>query len=209
MGKGRIAYKLVACASIMLILYTLANILFIDPEFKEFLRHKTGLRRPLPLPAWFNVVYVHVAFACIAMAAGVLNFSKRLLHRYRQFHRINGYVYMASVIVVVLSSGYLAPYATGGRISSVGFNVLNIVWLLITAKAFIEIKNKRITSHKHWMIRSYAFCFTNVCIHLLTAVYVGGFGLNYPVSYTLGLYSAIALLLAVPQLLIRFGRTQL
>lgn len=196
-------YGLLVVVSGLFIVYALVKNYVIDPEAAAFLSRKTDLRRELNHPVWLNVMDVHVAFACIAMAAGLLNFSNRIFERSRKFHRINGYVYMASVLLVVLTSGYMAPYATGGRASGMGFNALNLIWLFITATALVQIKKKRIAQHRNWMIRSYAFCFTNMFIHLITSLFHQGFGLLYATSYTLGVYGSIILLLILPEIVIR------
>jgi len=204
-------YRVLTCISIVFIVYALIKNYVIDPEAAHFLSFKTDLKRELKLPLWLNVMYVHVAFACIAMAAGLLNFSKRLFEKSRKLHRINGYIYLLSVLLVILTSGYMAPYATGGKISSMGFNALNILWLLITTIAFVQIKRKQITSHRNWMIRSYAFCFTNMIIHLITTLFHQVFHFSYPSSYTIGIYGAIAMLLIGAELVIKVidrNRTQ-
>ncbi|MFD1956860.1 DUF2306 domain-containing protein [Paenibacillus thailandensis] len=203
MKKWKSGYGLLACVTILLIVYALADNYIIDPGAESFLSHKTGLKRELNLPVWLNVMYVHVAFACVAMAAGLLNFSNRIFAKSRKFHRMNGYVYVASVLLVVLTSGYMAPHATGGKITSMGFNALNLIWPFITVMALVQIKKRRITRHRNWMIRSYAFCFTNLSIHLLTALFHQGFGFVYADSYTIGVYGSIALLLIIPEIVIR------
>lgn len=203
MKKRGTLYGWLTCVSILFIVYALVKNYWIDPEASGFLSHKTGLKRELHLPIWLNVMYVHVAFACLAMASGLVNFSNRIFEKRRRFHRINGYVYIVSVVLVVLTSGYMAPYATGGKISSMGFNALNIIWLFITITALIQIKQKRMIQHRNWMIRSYAFCFTNMLIHLITSLFHRGFGLDYATSYTIGIYGSIALLLAIPEFIIR------
>lgn len=196
-------YRALACVSSVFIVYTLIKNYVVDPEAVHFLSFKTDLKRELKLPLWLNVMYVHVAFACIAMAAGLLNFSNRLFEKSRKLHRWSGYIYLLSVLLVILTSGYMAPYATGGKISSIGFNILNIVWMLITAVAFVQIKRKRTISHRNWMIRSYAFCFTNMIIHLITTLLHQVFHFSYPSSYTISIYGAIAILLITAELIIR------
>lgn len=203
MSKRKSLYGLLACVSILFILYALARNYMIDPGAEQFLSRKTDLKRELNLPVWLNVMYVHVAFACIAMAAGLLNFSNRIFEKSLKFHRINGYVYLLSVLLVVLTSGYMAPYATGGKVSSMGFNLLNLSWPFITIMALVQIKKKRIVRHRNWMIRSYAFCFTNMAIHLIASLFHQGFGFDYALSYTIGVYGSIALLLAIPEIVIR------
>lgn len=204
MKKTNRAYHLLAGVSIIFILYSLVRHYLFDPEATAFLSHKTGLRRELNLPVWLKVMYIHVAFACLAMAAGLINFSRRMLEKYRKFHRINGYIYVVSVMMVVLTSGYMAPYSTGGKINSFAFNIINIIWPLITVLAIVQIKKKRIKKHRDWMIRSYAFCFTNLLIHLITFVLKDGFGIAYTSSYTYGLYGSLILLLIIPDIIIRY-----
>lgn len=203
MKEWKISYGLLACISILFILYALVANFIIDPGAKAFLSHKIGMKRELNLPVWINVMHVHVAFACIAMATGLLNFSNRVFEKSRKLHRINGYAYLVSVLLVVITSGYMAPYATGGKISSMGFNALNLIWLFITIMALVQIKKKRIIRHRNWMIRSYAFCFTNMTIHLITSLFYQGFGLIYATSYTIGVYGSIVLLLIIPNIIIR------
>lgn len=203
MEKRRRLYGLIACVSILFILYTLIQQLVIDPGAEQFLSHKAGLERELHLSAWLTVMRVHVFFACIAMAAGLINFSNLLFEKYRKLHRRNGYIYLLSVLLVVLTSGYMAPYATGGRAASMGFNALNLIWMVITITALVQIKKKRIAEHRRWMIRSYAFCFTNLSIHLFTFVLDRVFGVAYTESYAAAVYGSIALLLAIPEILFR------
>ncbi|MFH5186329.1 DUF2306 domain-containing protein [Paenibacillus sp. TAB 01] len=203
MEKRKTLYGLLACIIILFILYALVTNFIIDPGAKAFLNRKIGLKRELNLLVWINVMHVHIVFACIAMATGLLNFSNRIFNKSRKFHRINGYVYLVSVLLVVITSGYMAPYATGGKITSMGFNVLNMIWLLTTIMALVQIKKKRIIRHQNWMIRSYAFCFTNLLIHLITFLFHQGFGLVYATSYIIGVYGSIVLLLVIPSFIIR------
>ncbi|WP_055108772.1 DUF2306 domain-containing protein [Paenibacillus ihumii] len=202
MKKRNTLFIILSVISMIVILYALVKNYLIDPEATQFLSHKTGLRRELKLRTWLNVMYVHIAFACIATAAGLLNFSNRILAKNRKFHRINGYVYVVSVLIVVLTSGYMAPYATGGKISSMGFNAMNMIWMAFTITALVQIKRKRIAQHRGWMMRSYAFCFTNVLIHLTTSLVQQGFGFDYAASYSIGVYASLVLLLILPNFFI-------
>ncbi|MFC5700196.1 DUF2306 domain-containing protein [Cohnella faecalis] len=208
MEKRKIAYLLLSVVCTILIVYALANNYVLDPGREHFLSSKTGLQRELNVSVWLKVMYIHVAFACLAMASGLLNFSKHTLDSHRKLHRVNGYIYLFSVLIVLLTSGYMAPYATGNQISSIGFNVLNLTWLFTTITAFVHIKRKRITLHRAWMVRSYAFCFNNMLIHLFTAILHDGFGLGYTSSYTIGIYGSIATIVTVPTLINRRQRFQ-
>ncbi|MZQ85847.1 DUF2306 domain-containing protein [Paenibacillus sp. 5J-6] len=197
------AYLLMVLVTIVLIVYVIyANFVF-DTRATGFLSRKMELKKALNIAVWLKVMHVHVAFACLAMIAGAINFSSWIFKKYRRFHRLNGYLYVVSVMIVDLTSGYMAPYATGGKISSVAFNLLNILWLLMTIMAIVKIRRKHVDQHRKWMIRSYAFVFTNFSIHLLTSFFHKGFGLSYANSYTISIYSSIILLLLVGEMVIR------
>jgi uncharacterized membrane protein YozB (DUF420 family) len=115
---------------------------------------------------------------------------------------MNGYAYVVSVVVVV-TSGYMAPYATGGKPNSMAFNLM---WPAMTIAAIVRIKKKRVDKHRKWMIRSYAFCFTNMFIHAITFVVHEGLNMEYPASYTVGVYGSIVLLLLLAEIVIRGTR---
>jgi competence protein ComGC len=58
------------------------------------------------------------------------------------------------------------------------------------------------------MIRSYAFCFTNMLIHLISSLFHQGFGYTYVTSYTISVYCSIILLLVIPSIIVRtMGRS--
>ncbi|BFT73795.1 DUF2306 domain-containing protein [Paenibacillus sp. P36] len=197
------AYLLLVFVTVVLIVYSIyANFVF-DLRATAFLSQKIDLKRALHVAVWLKVMHVHVAFACLAMIAGAINFSSILLKKYRKFHRLNGYLYVLSVMIVDLTSGYMAPYATGGKASSMAFNLLNIIWMFLIIMAIVKIRKKQVNHHRKWMIRSYAFVFTNFSIHLLTAIFHKGFSLPYTESYTISIYSSIVILLLVGEVVTR------
>lgn len=198
---------LFAVATIIVSLYlafVLADNYLIDPKAERFLALKTGAERALNLPVWLNVMYAHVAFATLATAAGAVNFSKTIRARHKTFHRVNGYVYIVSVMLVVLSSGYMAPYSTGGKPVSVAFNMMNIIWPAFTFMSLIRVLKKDIPGHLRWMVRSYVFCFNNFFVHAMTFVVEQGLRLPHETSYSAGVYAAFALNLLLGEIIIRF-----
>lgn len=197
------AYLLMVLVTVVLIVYVIYTNFVLDTRATGFLSRKIELKRALNVAVWLKVMHVHIAFACLAMIAGAMNFSSWSFKKYRRFHRLNGYLYVVSVMIVDLTSGYMAPYATGGKISSMAFNLLNIIWLLMTVMAIVKIRKKQVNQHRKWMIRSYTFVFTNFSIHLLTSFFDKGFGLSYADSYTISVYSSIILLLLVGEIVIR------
>lgn len=195
-------YALMLLFTIMFIFYVTYMNFVHDPQAEQFLSHKTDLKRELHTSVWLKVMYVHVIFACLAMIAGGLNFAGRI-QRNRTFHKILGYLYVTSVAITDLTSGYMAPYSTGGKINSIAFNMVNILWLAMTVIAVIKIKKKDVYKHRIWMVRSYAFCFTNMFIHLYTFIFHKGVGIAYTDSYTIGVLGAIFTLILLAELVIR------
>ncbi|MCS7460986.1 DUF2306 domain-containing protein [Paenibacillus doosanensis] len=204
MSRKRL-YQAVAALAVVSIVWALLNRYVSDPGAAEFLARKSGLRRAVHVPAWLTMLDVHILFASVALLAGAVNFSNRLLRQYRSVHRLNGYVYLLSVLAVLLTSGYLAPYATGGKAVSVMFNLWNIVWFAATLTAFVYIKRKKIAEHRRWMMRSYAFCFTNLAIHLFMLLFADGLGLEYETAYSYSVMAAMPSLLLTAEAAIRAG----
>jgi uncharacterized membrane protein len=204
MIKSKHLYLIMIVVSIGYMLYVTYVNFIHDPQATDFLSHKTELSRSLNIPVWLNVMYVHLIFACMAMAAGAVNFAASLLRKHRALHRAIGYLYIVSVLIVCLTSGYMAPYSTGGKINSIAFNLVNMIWIGMTIAALVQIKRKQVNKHRKWMVRSYAFCFTNMFIHVFTFVLSDLFGLPYATGYTVGVYGTIVLNIALAELVIRY-----
>jgi hypothetical protein len=202
MKVGRL-YRGMVAVVIVFILWTILNRYVWDLGAAGFLSHKLGLKRTVDVPVWLTVLDVHIAFASIALLAGAVNIANWELRHYRNAHRMVGYAYLFSVLVVVLTSGYMAPYATGGRTVSMIFNLWNLAWLSVTLTAFVYVKRKRFDQHRNWMIRSYAFCFTNLSIHLLLTLLSGGLDLEYDTAYTCSVIGTVVLLPLLAEALIR------
>ncbi|MDI4649809.1 DUF2306 domain-containing protein [Cohnella hashimotonis] len=196
-------YRLVIVLSAGLVAWTLLNRFAIDPGAVSFLSHKTGIAHQLRLPAWLRVLDIHIAFACLALLAGALNFANPPARGRRRRHRSVGYAYIISVLGVCITSGYMAPYATGGRPVSMAFNLLNLIWIAVTVTALVQIRRRQVVRHRQWMIRSYAFCFTNVTIHLAETVLTRLLGMRYETAYAVSVYATILILIAIAELIVR------
>ncbi|MEC0303203.1 DUF2306 domain-containing protein [Terribacillus saccharophilus] len=199
-------YKMLLLIISIYIIYTLADNYILDNRASFFLEQKIDLRDSFHLPLWLDVMYVHVFVACLATLSGAVNFSRGLAWHKRKFHRINGYVYAISVLLVSLTSGYLAPYATGGKLVSVPFNLVNLFWPIMIIIAIVHARKGRLDKHQHWMIRSYLFCFTNMFIHLISFVLFKA-GMDYTLSYTIGVYGSIVVNVAIAEMIIRYLRS--
>ena len=110
--------------------------------------------------------YMHIYFGGLALLTGWSQFSKKWRNKYLKTHRTLGKIYVVSVLLSGISGFYIALYANGGLTAKLGFGILAILWLLSTVKAHLTIRNKKVTEHQKWMIRSYALCFAAVTLRI-------------------------------------------
>jgi uncharacterized membrane protein len=97
----------------------------------------------------------HAIAGVLATALGPFQFSTRFRQRHLALHRLMGKVYIISIffaapMVFILSRGFTFSLAFMGEVQAA-------LWLLCTLAAFITARNRQITVHRQWMIRSYAF----------------------------------------------------
>ncbi|WP_244864474.1 DUF2306 domain-containing protein [Paenibacillus sp. J23TS9] len=203
MSNTKRFYTLMLAVIFLFILYIAYVQIIYDPQSTVFLGFKTNLLHPLNTNIWLAMMRIHAVFACITLVSGAVNFASTMRRKHRKLHKLNGYTYVAAVMIVGLTSGYMAPYATGGRSVSIAFNVLNMIWPAFTVIALIQIRKNQIHSHRKWMVRSYACCFTNLTVHLLTFFIRNASGWSYPASYRISVYISIPLLLVLAEIVIR------
>ena len=114
-----------------------------------------------------DMLLPHLAFGCIAMFAGPLQFSSRLRTRHMRLHRVLGHLYAWSIFVS-------APLATimplrlhqdhfyvAGTFSHAG------TWLICTVVAYVLALNRQVQAHRQWMVRSYAMTFSFIVVRVI------------------------------------------
>jgi uncharacterized membrane protein len=105
----------------------------------------------------------HTICGLLALLAGPLQFSSRLRQRHPQFHRVLGRIYLISVFIGAFTGIGLAA----GRPGLPGTAMQAAAWIVCTTAAFITARNRQITQHRQWMVRSYAVTFTFVSSRVL------------------------------------------
>jgi hypothetical protein len=110
-----------------------------------------------------HLLIPHTLCGVIALLAGPAQFSSRLRRRHLQFHRVLGRIYVISVFVGALTGIALAA----GRPGLPGTSMQAAAWIVCTTAAFITARNRQITQHRQWMVRSYAVTFTFVSSRVL------------------------------------------
>lgn len=116
---------------------------------------------------WNMAFYTHIAFGGLSLVIGWSQFMKKLRLRNISLHRTVGKIYMVAVALSGFSGLYIAFFATGGIVASLGFGGLAVSWLFTTAMALRSIKQGMVDAHELWMIRSYALTFAAVSLRIL------------------------------------------
>lgn len=192
---------LIGLIGIAYIGHLINNYFILDHHATHVLIHKINIQFNKSL--WLTILDIHIISTSLTILTGLLGFSKRIRIRNKALHRWIGYLYIIMVMIGSLTAGYLAPYATGGRLDSVGFNLLNIVWLVTTGMAWIKIRKKQTLLHRIWMIRSYSLCFANTTIHVVMLIATSLFSLHYVRAYEIGVWSCWIINLAIAEVIIR------
>lgn len=109
---------------------------------------------------------IHVSCGTVALLTGPWQFSRRLRQRHLGLHRLTGRVYLVAVALGALASFYLActttPWAWG-----FGVAMLGVAWLTTSSMAYYAIRQRQISVHREWMVRSYVVTFAFVTFRIL------------------------------------------
>lgn len=185
-------YVLMAIFAILIGLYPL--LYTVIPETEGFLSTK-----PLELVQsgiWKLSFYTHISFGALALLIGWVQFSAKIRAKRLTLHRIIGRVYVIAALLSGMAGLYIALFATGGWISSVGFSSLAVIWLFSTSRAFLFIRKGEVMAHRKMMIISYAACLAAVTLRLWMPILIPVFG-DYIVAYRI-----VAWLCWVPNVLV-------
>lgn len=127
-----------------------------------FLRFK---QEYLHIPLWKTAFYIHVFSSVVALAAGLTQFSDHVLKNYRRLHRIIGWIYAVDILVINFPAAMIMAYYANGLLpSKIAFTILDCLWFWFTLKAVIAARNRNISEHKRFMIRSFALTFSAITL---------------------------------------------
>lgn len=113
-----------------------------------------------------HLLIQHTLAGTFALLIGPINFSARIRERHSKLHRALGKIYVISVFVGAATGVALAS----GRPGLPGTSMQATAWVVCTTAAFITARNRQITQHRQWMVRSYAVTFTFVSSRILNLV---------------------------------------
>lgn len=198
---NRIILFLVLFLTFSWILHTLSKNFITDPTFSEFIARKDQILPNVSLWTW--MIRIHILLAVIALLTGPLGIIKKIRNKSLSFHRWNGRVYVLSIILNFIPGVYVSFFATGGLLSTIGFLILNSLWLGTTILGIKYIKRKNIILHSQWLIRSFFLSFANTTIYITVTIFQHFMNITYVTSYTLAVWICWALNLLIAEFLIR------
>lgn len=147
---------------------------------------------------YLPIFYTHVLSSIFVLLAGFTQFNSFVLNRYPKIHRNIGKLYVFVILLLAAPSGFFIGWqANGGFYSKISFVTLSVLWFFFTLKGFLSIKNKQITQHKLYMLRSFSLTFSAITLRFWKVILVYLF---HPSP--MDVYQIIAWLGWVPNILI-------
>lgn len=148
--------------------------------------------------SWNAGFYTHITLGGLALLVGWTQFMPRWRDKHLKLHRNIGKIYVIAALVSSLAAVYIALYATGGIIPSLGFICLGAIWFLTTLKAYSDIRKLQINNHRKMMVYSYACCFAAVTLRIYLPLLTMAFHDFNPA------YSIVAWLCWIPNLVVAY-----
>ena len=186
---------------ILWIFHTFSKNFMVDPNFELFISRKDLILTNTSL--WIVMIRIHILLAIIALLTGPLNVIKRIRIKSINFHRWNGRLYVLSIILNFIPGVYVSFFATGGWPSTIGFLILNTLWLSTTILGFLYIKRKNVILHSQWILRSFFLSFANMTIYIIVAITHNALNFSYGSAYTIAVWLCWILNLLIAEILIR------
>ncbi|MDC0738818.1 DUF2306 domain-containing protein [Cognatishimia sp. SS12] len=126
-------------------------------------------------------LYLHIAVAPLLLLLLPLQFNAKLRQQRPVLHRWAGRLYALLILVSGSAALALAPQVSAGPVAGLGFGLLALVWIAVTAVAVWQAMQGRIAAHRRWMIRSAALTLAAVSLRvfLLLGVPIFGFEATY------------------------------
>ena len=153
---------------------------------KSFLGAKQDL---IHQPIWLVAFYVHLLFGAIATLVGIPLFFSRLIAFRSGLHKQLGKIYILSILLLGGPTGlYLAFFAEGGSIATIGFICMSMAWMIPTYMAFAKIIKGDVQGHYNWIIRSYCMTLSGISLRLFTPLGSHYFEFDEQTNFILSAY---------------------
>lgn len=116
---------------------------------------------------WRTAFYIHITGGMLAILIGPFQFLKPIRRKRMGLHKQLGKIYIGAILFLAGPSGlYMAFYAEGGWMGSLGFTIMSLLWFWTTYRAYETIRKRDYNGHVRWITRSYALSFAAVTLRL-------------------------------------------
>jgi len=127
-----------------------------------FLRIKQDV---IDLPFYKIAFFTHVYTSVFVLMAGLTQFSSSIRKHYKKLHKISGWIYAFTVLILAGPTGFfMGIYANGRMISQTAFCLLALLWIYFTTMAIVSAIKKDIKAHRKYMIRSFALTLSAITL---------------------------------------------
>ncbi|GIP36490.1 hypothetical protein J2TS4_57000 [Paenibacillus sp. J2TS4] len=186
---------------ILWVFHTFSKNFMVDPAFEKFISNKDLILTDTSL--WIFMIRIHILLAIISLLTGPLGVIKRIRAKSTKFHRWNGRLYVLSILLNFIPGVYVSFFATGGWPSTIGFLILNTLWLGTTILGYWYIKRRKVILHSQWITRSFFLSFANMTIYIIVAIAHNAMNFSYGNAYTIAVWLCWILNLLIAEFLIR------
>ncbi|PLR99053.1 DUF2306 domain-containing protein [Bacillus sp. T33-2] len=187
--------------SIMWVFHTFSKNFMIDPSFEKFISRKDQILTNESL--WVLMIRTHITLAIVSLITGPLGVITAIRVKSVNFHRWNGRIYVLSILLNFIPGIYVAFFATGGWLSTIGFLILNTLWLGTTILGYLYIKKRKMILHSQWIIRSFFLSFSNMMIYIIVTIAHNLMNFPYGNSYMVAVWLCWIINLLFAELIIR------
>lgn len=153
-------------------------------------------------------VPAHFFGAGLALLLVPLQLSAGIRRRWPALHRVGGLLSAFAILIGAISGLSLAAHAQGGWPSRIGFSLLSVLWLGVTANGIRLAVRGDLARHRRWMAYSIAMTSAAVTLRLILGVGAGLLQLPFMPVYVTAAWASWLLNLAVCAWWLRGSRPQ-
>ena len=142
-------------------------------------------------PVWLIALVIHVIAGMVCLLSSLLQFFRPMLRRAPWLHRWLGRIYVWSILAFLSPTGfYLAFFAHGGSLGTLGFLLLGVITTVTTWKGWVAMRRHQIQQHVAWMIRSFAMVTTALTFRIEHIIFQE-IGITPETGFLVALYLSI------------------
>ena len=159
-------------------------------------------------PAWVQAAfYAHVVFGGLALLLSPIQLAGRVRARVPRVHRMAGRIVLGSIVIAGSAGLVLSTVNLAGAVGTAGFGTLAALWITFAVLGLRAIRRGDVTTHRRWMLRTFAMTYAAVTLRLWLVVLVPVMGGDFRAAYLIVPFLCWVPNLAVVELILRRQRS--